>query len=192
MTLAQFITQFDSVLEAFGRNKFPMIVLERIHTKVGDLSPPQITELCNLLIDSCEHAPKTSKVCEFANIIRARYRNGINDKEIQEIPINCNACDDLGVIRAIATDQSHESLLRCSCAEGFLSTWDIPQYSRDWAPLYRREKCPVSWFKPIRHEGPIIKKSGVFVSDVERKMEYWRAKITIATEFWKQMKTEHV
>lgn len=189
MTYAQFLTAFAPVLEAFESRRFPHVVLERIHTKVTDLTPTQMREMCNLIIDTVEHAPKASKVAEFANIIRSRHRVGIQDKA-QEIPIICNACDDLGVIRAIATDQSHESLLRCSCWEGSRSSWDMPQYTTSWAPLYRREKCPVSWFKPQRHEGPIIKKGGLFVSDVERKMEYWRAKISLAEQFWKQMKEE--
>ncbi len=191
MTLAQFITGFDPVIRTFGANKFPMTVLERMHLKIGDFTPSLLHELCNLIIDSCEHAPKTSKFLEFSNIVRARHREGVREAD-PEIQLYCYFCSDLGVIRAFSTDGTHDTLMRCLCSDDAdKSNWKLPKLTKDWRPLYRPEPCPVSWFKPaILHTNP--DGSIKLEETLNHKLEYWRAKVRIAEEFWMHLEKASV
>lgn len=182
MTEAQFLQQFNPVIEAFPK-KFPTIVLERIHAKCQDLTPTQMRELCHLIIDTCDHAPKAHKVWELANLIRGRAKQGI-DQPVGEVRPNCAFCLDLAVIRAIATDGTHETLMRCECANVVnRCPWKLPQWTRHWAPLYEKHRCPVDWFKPDNL-------SVTKIENLNEKMKYWRAKIRIAEEFWFHQKQE--
>lgn len=190
MTVAQFISQFDTVIEAFGgAKKFPMVVLERMHVKCQDLTPIEMKTMCELIIDSCDYAPKTVKVAEFANIARARHRTGTFEKRVDEKEF-CSFCDDLGLIRAISTDESHETLMRCECSnDKDRSNWKLPKWDRMWAPLYRKEQCLLSWFKPER----LIRdpKTGdMLFESFEEKRRLWREKVRRAEKFWIEKRTE--
>lgn len=190
MTFAQFLDQFGSAMEAFGHNKFPQVVLERIHSKVDDLTPPQMKELCNLVIDLCEHTPRTAKIAELANMVRARSRDGLH-APVVEIKLLCHFCDDLRTVRAVSTDGTHETLMLCDCTESNKSAIDsnLQRWTRQWAPLYRREKCPVEWFKPkvfMKDENGNLK----FEKTAEQAMSYWAAKIKIAEQFWINQRAE--
>jgi hypothetical protein len=81
MSFVEFVKAFHPVIQYFGTEHFPKIALERIHFKCRDLSPEQISELFNMIMDTCEYAPKVPKIIELANIIRARHREGIRGAE---------------------------------------------------------------------------------------------------------------
>lgn len=74
MTYQDFIKEFAPIMEVYGANHFPKMILERIHGKVRDLNRGQRSELYGLILDSCEFAPRVPKVIELANIVRARHR----------------------------------------------------------------------------------------------------------------------
>jgi hypothetical protein len=184
MTFAQFLTQFDSVLEAFP-NKFPKVVLERINEKVQGLTPGQMRELCNLIIDTCEHAPRVAKVSELANLVKARNHQGLFHAQ-SEIRPDCAFCMDLQVIRAVSTDGTFETLMHCECSTE--SHHGLPIYARHWAPLFQKHKCPAEWFTPevlARNEDGSMK-----LENVNRRRDYWRAKLDIAKQYWINAKKE--
>lgn len=82
MTFSDFVREFASVVQFFGEEHFPKIVLERIHYKTKDLPRTQFLELRNLILDQCEFAPKVPKIVELSNIVRARNKpNGIPEAE---------------------------------------------------------------------------------------------------------------
>lgn len=74
MTFSDFVREFAAVVQFFGEEHFPKVVLERIHHKTKDLSRSQFLELRNLIFDQCEFAPKVPKIIELSNIIRARNK----------------------------------------------------------------------------------------------------------------------
>ena len=74
--MAEFVIEFSPVIKYFGEDNFPRLVLERIHYRIKDFDKAQRTELYNLIVDSCEFAPKVPRVIELANIVRARHREG--------------------------------------------------------------------------------------------------------------------
>jgi hypothetical protein len=79
MKYTDFLRLFAPVLQVYGEHHFPDIVLERIHFKIKDLPPDQVKELLNLILDTCEYAPKIPKIIELANIVRARHREGVRE-----------------------------------------------------------------------------------------------------------------
>lgn len=101
----------------------------------------------------------------------------------------CYFCQDLGVVRAVSTDGSHETLMRCECSDDFdKSNWKLPKWTREWAPLYEKHRCPVSWFKPQKLE---FSSDGVAKSEsLTQKIDYWKAKVSIAEAFWVHQKME--
>lgn len=190
MTYAQFLDKFGSVIEAFGNAKFPQVVLERIHFRIQDLTPQELSHVCDSIIDNCEHAPKTSKVCEFANMARGHFRQGLKDPKLEIIDL-CDFCHDLRTVRAISTDGSHETLMLCECTttNPDVSDWKLQTWSRQWAPFYRKEKCPLNWFKPeilFKNPDGSIKLKQSF----GQKQEYWTAKVKIAEQFWVQARRD--
>lgn len=99
----------------------------------------------------------------------------------------CFQCDDLGVVRVISREEPIESLMLCDCEEGRDQRYALPRWEYNLGRLYRREKCPLSWFKPdmvVVAPGREMKLQETIAS----KVEYWRAKIAIAEEFWEHAK----
>lgn len=76
MTYGEFLTEFDDVIQVYGKEHFPQPLLDRTHYKIQDLTTSQLKELCCELIDRCKFAPKVPDILEFANIVRARHREG--------------------------------------------------------------------------------------------------------------------
>lgn len=183
MTFQQFLNAFSDVVEAYGSNKFPHIVLERIHSKVDDFDAVRMRELCHLIIDNCEHAPRTAKVGELANLVRARHQTGLFDK-FEPQASDCRLCEDLRTVRAISTDGTHETLMLCECTakQPDPADWKFPAWSREWGRFYRAEKCPVEWFKPT----VVLDTKGIMKLEntVEHKRQYWISKVRIAEQFW--------
>lgn len=188
MTYAQFLTAFDPVLQAWP-NKFPQVVLERIHSKVEDMTPTQMRHLCHEIIDRCDHAPRTSKVWELANLIRARESAGyVQPPEVYRP--KCAFCCDLGVIRAIATNGSGETLMRCECSDDRdPANWALPRWTPQWSPLFSKEPCFVEWFKPLRIERD-SKTGELKLESLHEKARAWRARVTKAEAFWVKQKAE--
>lgn len=76
-TYAQFIREFAPILQVFGKDPYPTVVLELMHSKVKDLDGNQCRALIKLILEMSTYAPKVPDVIECANIIRARHREGI-------------------------------------------------------------------------------------------------------------------
>lgn len=90
----------------------------------------------------------------------------------------CDHCTGLGVVRAIPTDNSVETLMNCDCAAGKIQDYAIPRWEWRHGQLFRRGPCPLSWFKPEVGE------------TIQHKTEYWKAKIRIAEGYWDQVQKE--
>ena len=186
MTYAQFVQAFQPVVEAFDAKKFPTVVLERIHTKCDGLTPLQMRDLCHEIIDRCEHAPKAHKVGEIANLIRARSKVGLNEKQIEIVSL-CSFCDDLSVIVAKSTDNTHQTLMLCECViDGDPKSWDLPKWTREWAPLYSKQRCPSDWFNPKFIE--LNEQGEMPLRAINNLRDLWRARIKIAQAFWAEQK----
>lgn len=188
MTLAQFLTQFDPVLQAFpGGQKYPMIMLERIHARVQDFGPHQMKLLCELLIDNCEHAPKVAKVIEWAGVVRSKTTDRFAMERPPEEFVRCGFCNDLGIIRIIDRSDKHETLMRCECRTGHASDRPIPMWNHKLNAIYMRSACPLEWFKPsINPQTGFIDKDDLF-----RKKDYWSAKLKIAQGYWQSFEEEY-
>lgn len=91
----------------------------------------------------------------------------------------CEFCFDLRTVRAIATDNTHETLMRCPCTKENHddADWSLPTWTHEWAPLYSKEPCPVEWFKPVIMDGKVD-------MSIQARARYWREKVRIAEEFW--------
>lgn len=183
MTYAQFVGFFNPVIEAFESRNFSQGMLERMHTKVDDFTPLQMKELCNLIIDHCDRPPRVHKISEFAGVIRARARSGVTDPTI-DIAEMCPQCRDLRALRVTALDGSHETLMLCECTitRPDRNDWNLPAWIPGFGALYRKEPCPISWFRPT----VLINADGEMKLEetLEHKRVYWRAKIQIAEQFW--------
>jgi hypothetical protein len=93
---------------------------------------------------------------------------------------NCIECNDLEVIRAIFLDNSIDTLMLCICVNTNIkdsSRWKLPQWDREMNQLFRREKCPLDWFKPDKSFLP----TKILQSE---KVKQWRAKVKEAETYW--------
>lgn len=86
MSYELFIKEFSPIIHVYGAEHFPAVVLERMHFKIKDLEREQVIELRNELLDHCKFAPKVPDVVEFANLVRARHREGVNKITSDEGP----------------------------------------------------------------------------------------------------------
>lgn len=178
-----FLRRFGPVIEAWNNKKFPAIMLERIDKRTSDLSDREMGEVCDLLLDNCEHAPTVAKVVEFASLVRNRRDR--KPEQVQDT-LNCAICGDLGTICAVSRHDDFETLVRCSCPAGEGSGWALPKWARDFNPLFEPRRCPKNWFIPARPpefsdtpEGMRALKDLIW-----QQIPYWRTKIRIAEEYW--------
>ena len=77
MTYQEFIREFEPIMKVFGVETYPTMVLDLIHKKIKDLDRRQLKELIELVLMNCKFAPKVPDVLEYANIVRAKHRNGV-------------------------------------------------------------------------------------------------------------------
>lgn len=84
MTLQEFTKEFAPVIQVFGADAYPKLVIERMHYRTRDMTHDQIRELVCTIIDTCKFAPKVPDVVELSNIIRARHRQGIREEQLQD------------------------------------------------------------------------------------------------------------
>jgi hypothetical protein len=87
MTYSAFIVEFTPLIQYFGEQHFPRVVLEVMHSKTKDLSREQYRELVRLLIEKSEFAPKTPKVVELASVVRNRHREGFEQIPTDDGPV---------------------------------------------------------------------------------------------------------
>ena len=81
ITYAAFIREFAPIMQVYGADHYPQVVLELMHAKTKDLDGIQCRELIRLVLETCRFAPKVPDVIECANIVRARHREGIRSAE---------------------------------------------------------------------------------------------------------------
>lgn len=96
----------------------------------------------------------------------------------------CDFCLDIGVCRVIDRADNHETLMRCECREGVAQTYKLRQWHYKIGQVFSRGPCPVAWFKPDITEGTLKLES------MNRKIEYWRAKVSLAEMYWAQFEKE--
>ena len=89
----------------------------------------------------------------------------------------CKDCNDLGITRVKGLYDPTDTLMRCDCQEGAKQTRELPQWIFQCGQLFSREPCPLEWFKPEPFKT---------FNDVWQKVEQWRGKLFVATNFWKQ------
>jgi FMN phosphatase YigB (HAD superfamily) len=77
MTYEVFVFEFAPLIQIYGEQNYPPVVLERMHLKLRDLPLSQLRETRNLLLDTAKFAPKIPDVADAANIVRARHREGV-------------------------------------------------------------------------------------------------------------------
>lgn len=99
----------------------------------------------------------------------------------------CSSCFDLGVIRTREYNSHFETLMLCDCLEGQKQTYALPRWEWKLGKLFARERCPVSWFKP---ETTVGDGGQIKMESLQKKIEYWRAKLKIAEGYWAQAKRE--
>lgn len=76
-TYPQFIREFAPIMQVYGKESYPSVVLELMHSKCKDLDGAQCREMIKLVLETCRFSPKVPDVIECANIVRARHREGI-------------------------------------------------------------------------------------------------------------------
>ncbi len=172
--------RFGKVIEAWSEKKYSPVMLSRIEVNTFDLSDDEMNVLCNLLLDHCEHRPSVAKVNEYASIVRNRRGRPI--EEPAHYVHFCLECLDVGVVKVKGI--GFESLMLCDCdsrdhgREGPRNPWKLPRWSKSISHDYRREKCPVDWFKPN------IDPAGITYDSLTDRRDGWLERIKIAEQFW--------
>jgi hypothetical protein len=180
--MSSIFVRFGAVIEAFGKEKYSPVMLNRIEINTRDLSDFEMGALCNLLIDHCERAPTVAKVNEYASLVRNRRDRLAQDPETHKF--FCEHCWDTGVTRVKGAEI--DSLMLCMCdsrdqgREGPRNPWKLPRWNERFAGKYKKEKPPLEWFKPAKAPGSVSYESAVSLA------EGWRERIKIAEQFWKQ------
>jgi hypothetical protein len=169
-----FLKRIQPIIDAWGAKSFPVVVIERMEKRTGDLTESEMSQLCNMLIDNCERAPNVHKIVEYAQVVRGRRR--IEQEERKADKPDCSHCFDMGVIQAISLYPEQDStLVRCTCRSGSEQDWRLPQWIHEFGALYKKESCPLDWFAPSK---------GDLITETNKKRDAWRERLKIAEKFW--------
>ena len=63
-------------------------------------------------------------------------------------PVDCNYCNDTGIIIAKHINDDKYNIMRCDCDSGFKNTKKLPQWDNGLSQAFKKTKCPLHWFKP--------------------------------------------
>ena len=82
-------------------------------------------------------------------------------------------------------DGKFETLMICDCAEGRLQSYALPRWEFTYGKLFIRDRCPLAWFMP---EVKVVNVKQLTKTETCPQISYWRAKISIAEQYWKHAK----
>lgn len=174
--LRGFKERFKIAIDYWGDESFPEPYRERAEFKTRDLTWDEMRDLCHVLMDNCERPPSMVKLVAYISVIKGR--RGQKQIAEQKGEIECQLCDDLGVVRV--KSEERDFVMRCEnlkCRPSYY--WELPRWSDLFDETFKKSKCPIEWFHP-----PV---NGTFPERLESSLKNWRQKIQISQVALKDM-----
>lgn len=120
--------------------------------------------------------------------VRSAPRKEGVDVVYADLGESCGGCLDLGIVRVVSlTEPPVDTLMLCDCADNKdHSNWDLPKWDRALVAIYRKEKCPINWFKPQRvNPGDAV---DLRSEPIMEKIRQWQRLLISAQEHWGEVK----
>lgn len=94
---------------------------------------------------------------------------------------DCDVCQDLGIVRITHhVKDDFESLMKCACGNKSEMNLKIPEWDNGLGGAFKRDICPLEWFKPKDL-------NGIFNESFWERVEFFKNKKRKAEAHWKSV-----
>lgn len=174
-----FLRQLESLIEVFPTLKSKNRI-DRIFWFMKDLPENGFVEIFNSMIDNFKFAPTPNDFHE-ASVAWKKKNNFYQKFDVDYVKVDCDYCNDTGIVLSKNIYGSENNLMRCDCSSGLENDKKLPQWSSDLRQAFQKTKCPLEWFKPEIDQEDSDKK---LVSKIWSKLEAWQLKILNSEKYW--------
>lgn len=187
MNVQEFQTQMMRIQRTFDKVDYNVDRAKLIFDSVQDLDFYEFKRIVDQFIKTSRQAPMPSDFIQAADSFRKSRPRNVNPNEGLEP--DCRHCVDVGFFQVAYHDTPEsKTLMRCSCPIGETRhpKFFIPQWEPKIAAVFKRESCPLSWFKP---------KDGVFdpekpVYSLRGIVDAWMERLRLADGHWRAVSNQ--
>jgi len=149
--------------------------LERYKKAVKELDDAAFAKMVDEFLDHAKFMPLPKDFADWAKMWRKKHTHAALEQTTEPYLIDCETCNDLGVICATNKQTASETLMRCHCQTGLKQSCRLPMLDVNFTTqLWDITKPSMDWFKP----------SSLDLKSIGAKAKEWRAKVRRAEEYW--------
>lgn len=178
-----FLQYFDIMIECFPQLKSKNKV-DRIYFFLKDIPEIGIKQICQTILDNFRQTPIPNDFHEAAQAWRRRNNFSKPQETIEPIAVDCNFCNDTGIVLAKHINDDKYNIMRCDCNSGLMNQKKMPPWDNGLLQAFKKTKCPIEWFKPDVNENDSDKK---IYKSIYEKLVIYQEKIKKAEKYWSDL-----
>lgn len=186
-----FTEGFDLITKNFGSNSMPFGKMARVRQICENrISGSGFLQICQNLCDRLRVAPLPKDFEEEVQLWRKNfyYTHGhgfgqtFGSKTISPDGPSCSYCLDLGVVMITRhTEDGWHTLMRCDCGNRSEMNLQIPEWDNGLKGAFKKDSCPISWFKPEIVPGEGDK---TISTKIWNKVKFFKEQKQNAEQYW--------